>query len=268
MRKRYKTLIIVTVLQVFISHFAFGGCTLRDSISTSKNAICYGDSNGSATVGVKGGTKPYKYSWAPYGGTNATASHLVSQIYTVTVTDSNGCIATSTINIFSDPQQVISITYTAPSCLTCCDGSASATYSGGVAPWCCQSWSNGQKGFNDTALCAGTYTFCVLDGDGCEACDSVKIPTGPTAIEVISVSPAKCLVYPNPGNRVFTFSLGISNKKMQVEIYNMLGEKIYQATLIATDTKLDLGIQPQGIYLYHIITGSGEFLSGGEFIIE
>jgi len=61
---------------------------LRDSIVSS--------TSNSATVGAKGGTLPYNYSWnsAPIQ-TTATANSLSGGTYTVTVTDANGCAVTA-----------------------------------------------------------------------------------------------------------------------------------------------------------------------------
>jgi hypothetical protein len=60
---------------------------LRDSISSSS---CRSGKT-KATVGVKGGTSPYTYSWSPGGGTKATMSGLTNGTYTITVKDKNGC---------------------------------------------------------------------------------------------------------------------------------------------------------------------------------
>ncbi|MBS1617256.1 MAG: T9SS type A sorting domain-containing protein, partial [Bacteroidetes bacterium] len=49
---------------------------------------------GAITVTASGGTQPYAYHWTPGGGTTATISNLTSDLYTVTVTDANGCTAT------------------------------------------------------------------------------------------------------------------------------------------------------------------------------
>ncbi|MBC8643832.1 SprB repeat-containing protein [Flavobacterium lindanitolerans] len=57
----------------------------------STNVSCNGGNNGTATVAPTGGTPPYTYSWAPSGGTNATATGLGVGVYTVTVTDANLC---------------------------------------------------------------------------------------------------------------------------------------------------------------------------------
>jgi hypothetical protein len=67
--------------------------------ASQTNVSCNGGSNGSATVGVSGGTSGYTYAWAPSGGTAATASGLSAGTYTVTVTDANGCTATRNFTI-------------------------------------------------------------------------------------------------------------------------------------------------------------------------
>lgn len=66
---------------------------IRDSISISgcKN------NKGTATLGVKGGIPPYKYSWSPSGATSASATNLPNGKNSVTVTDNNGCQESQTL---------------------------------------------------------------------------------------------------------------------------------------------------------------------------
>ncbi|MCO6149732.1 SprB repeat-containing protein, partial [Flavobacterium sp. NRK1] len=61
------------------------------SIASQTNVACNGGSNGSATVTASGGTGTLAYSWAPSGGTAATATGLSAGTYTVTIEDANGC---------------------------------------------------------------------------------------------------------------------------------------------------------------------------------
>ncbi|MDM1405984.1 BspA family leucine-rich repeat surface protein, partial [Myroides marinus] len=58
-----------------------------------------GGTNGTATVTPSGGTAPYTYSWAPSGGTGATATGLAAGIYTVTITDANNCSILQSVTI-------------------------------------------------------------------------------------------------------------------------------------------------------------------------
>ena len=62
---------------------------------------------GTATISsVSDGTPPYNYNWTPSGGAGSTANGLTEGLYTVTVTDNNGCryedtVSVSNINVIS-----------------------------------------------------------------------------------------------------------------------------------------------------------------------
>src|SRR5438874_12290619 len=62
------------------------------------NTNC-GFNNGTATATASGGTGNLTYNWTPSGGTNANATGLAPGVYTVTVTDANGCTQTATVTI-------------------------------------------------------------------------------------------------------------------------------------------------------------------------
>ncbi|MBA3705295.1 MAG: T9SS type A sorting domain-containing protein, partial [Bacteroidetes bacterium] len=73
-------------------------------VSTSKtDATCPGCSDGTATALVSGGSGPYTYAWSPGGGTGATETGLSANIYTVCVTDMNGCTACSSVTVNEPP---------------------------------------------------------------------------------------------------------------------------------------------------------------------
>ena len=67
--------------------------------TTSMNASCATCCDGSATATATAGTAGYTYSWAPGGQTTPTATAICPGNYTVTVTDANGCTATSTVSV-------------------------------------------------------------------------------------------------------------------------------------------------------------------------
>ncbi len=62
------------------------------------NNGCYGQDNGFATVSAEGGSEPYNYAWNN-GATTQTANGLGSGTYNITITDANGCIAISSVEI-------------------------------------------------------------------------------------------------------------------------------------------------------------------------
>jgi hypothetical protein len=78
-------------------------------------------------------------------------------------------------------------------------------------------------------------------------------------------------IYPNPSNGQFTIQSSASGSQLLVlEIYNMLGEKIYAQSLsqVQDITTLNLNNQPSGIYLFRVITKNGDMVSEGKFVIQ
>lgn len=79
-----------------------------------------------------------------------------------------------------------------------------------------------------------------------------------------------CIVslYPNPNNGAFNITLQNLNSEHKIEIYDMLGELVYHATLDANRIAINLRNEPNGIYLYRISTEEGSITSAGKFIIQ
>ncbi|MEL1245946.1 choice-of-anchor J domain-containing protein [Flavobacterium sp. DGU11] len=161
--------------------------TLLNAMAAAQtNISCNGGSNGSATVAVTGGTPGYTYSWAPSGGTAATAAGLAAGTYTVTVTDANGCEATQAFAITQPTALTASpASQTNIACNGGSTGAATVTATGGTAPYT-YTWNNGAVTASVSGLAAGTYTATVTDANGCTATQSFTI-TQPTAL---TASPA------------------------------------------------------------------------------
>ncbi|HTB06000.1 MAG TPA: T9SS type A sorting domain-containing protein [Bacteroidia bacterium] len=82
-------------------------------------------------------------------------------------------------------------------------------------------------------------------------------------------SDASAKLFPNPNNGKFTIQLSEVYGKPTIEIYNVLGEKVYQQFSIPNSQfSIDLTNQPAGIYFYRVITESGSLISSGKVIIE
>jgi len=64
-----------------------------------------GSSDGTSSISASGGTTPYSYSWSPPPATGQTSSNisgLNSNLYTVIITDNNGCTITDNCSV-TDP---------------------------------------------------------------------------------------------------------------------------------------------------------------------
>ena len=186
------------------------GCTLDTSfiiqqpdtlimvVGSQTNVNCYGNTTGSATATVTGGTAPYSYSWntSPVQ-TSATALGLAAGTYTCTVTDANGCVETVDVTI-TQPASPLSVTINSISNVNCygdATGAASLNVSGGTAPYS-YSWttSPAQTTASATGLTAGSYTCIVTDAKGCIEVISTTItqPSAPLAASIASSLPVDC----------------------------------------------------------------------------
>lgn len=160
---------------------------LTSSISSSTDVSCFGLSDGAATVSTSGGTPPYSYNWSPRGGTAATATTLSSDVYSVQVTDLNGCITTSTVAISQPATLTATTTSTNVSCNGGSNGTATVTPAGGNPPFT-YFWSPvGGTTSNATGLPAGSYTVTVTDIKGCQVRKTVNI-TQPTALTYVTTN--------------------------------------------------------------------------------
>src|SRR6201999_2879049 len=88
----------------------------------------------------------YTYVWNPTGQTTATATNLCSGVYSVTVTDNNGCTITQSDTIVSPVVLVLGApVITDASCSNSSDGSIDISISGGGLPYT-YSWT-GPNGY-------------------------------------------------------------------------------------------------------------------------
>lgn len=179
------------------------GCTSLDSITITQppqlqtgvsttNVSCNGQCDGIATSNPTGGSSPYSYDWQPGGQTTPSISGLCAGSYTLTVTDINGCTATTTVTITQPNVLTVTLNASSLTCNSSCSATISASVSGGTASFN-YLWAPGnQTTATITNQCAGTYTCTVTDANGCIDTAIVTI-TQPTALSVTqSVTNVSC----------------------------------------------------------------------------
>jgi hypothetical protein len=169
--------------------------------TTITNVGCFGGNNGSATVtNPTGGTPPYTYQW----NTNPqqitqTATNLTAGSYMVTVTDTKGCTATSSVTITQPAQplsNVIGQTIQHAKCNGSSTGSVTVSNPIGGTPPYTYKWNSvpEQKTQIATNLSAGTYSVTVTDFNGCTATSfaTVNEPTKVTNVQASVVKNISC----------------------------------------------------------------------------
>ena len=160
------------------------------TITAQTNVACRNGNNGSATVSVSGGTPGYTYSWAPSGGTAATATGLYAGTYTVTITDANGCTATQLVTITQPATMLVASTSRTDA--TCNTGGETAVFpSGGTSPYS-YLWSNGATTQAITNLAAGPYSVVITDSNGCSITKNFTVSTTNTLTATTSQTDILC----------------------------------------------------------------------------
>ncbi|HRI26593.1 MAG TPA: choice-of-anchor L domain-containing protein [Chitinophagales bacterium] len=164
------------------------------NIGTVANATC-GNSNGSVTTVVSGGTGTITYSWSHNPGLNSPdATDLSAGDYFVTITDENSCIEVETVTIINIAGPTLQVTTIGTDFCGNGVGSLTVTPTGGTAPFN-YTWSAAGAPNNPTitGLTAGSYSVTITDDNGCTATQTATVPatTNPT-LTVTNETPASC----------------------------------------------------------------------------
>jgi len=87
---------------------------------------------------------------------------------------------------------------------------------------------------------------------------------------ISSVASSAFYLYPNPNSGEFIVKGEMLKVNSIIEVYNILGAKIYSNELSTFNSQLsiDLSNNASGIYLYRIITNNGELIKEGKLVIE
>ena len=226
------------------------------SASVTTNLNCNGSNNAAILSVPSGGASPYTYLWTG-GGTNSTKTGLSGGTYTITVTDIIGCSASAAVTVSEPAALVITPSSVNDNSNGACNGMASVSVGGGIAPYT-YSWSPG-GGTNDSinGKCPNRYCCVVTDSKGCK--DSICITiVNVTGIANINNS-STISIYPDPNNGSFTIA-GISNGQV-IELYDDLGQKLSNSIASNSSMSFDISNRVDGIYLIRILNKDGSLVT-------
>jgi gliding motility-associated-like protein len=180
------------------------GCTRDSTITltqpsnitattTKTNVSCFGGSNGTVQVAVAGGSTPYTYAWTGTTQTTASVTSLSAGLYTVTVTDSKGCMVMATANVTQPATISAAFSSIAPVCNNTATGSATVIVSGGTPPYS-YSWLTVPVRTTATAnlLNTGSYSVTITDAAGCILTAGTSVPQTPAVIVTLNAGPVSC----------------------------------------------------------------------------
>jgi gliding motility-associated-like protein len=123
------------------------------------------------------------YKWQD-GTTQRFLTAKKTDDYAVTVTNTEGCRASDTVNVVVAANPILAtVTVKKPQCFNQCNGEATAKGSGGFGAPFAYTWSGGRTGANLIGRCAGDIGLTVTDSKGCAYTSLITI-TQPSRIDV------------------------------------------------------------------------------------
>jgi hypothetical protein len=220
--------------------------------NTSTNVSCAGANTGSAMTTATGGVPGYSYLWSNGQMTNQLMN-APAGMYTVSVTDANGCVLTNTITL-TEPATAVSATVTDNG-----NGTATANVSGGVAPYTYM-WdpsTGNQTTMMATGLTAGNvYYVVVTDANGCSQVVSFQA----IALDVSAIDNISTLnMFPNPtsGNVFVDLNLE-AQSDVQIQITTVTGQTVMTQQFNQVQSskfELETTELPTGVYMVQFTIG-------------
>ncbi len=240
------------------------------------DSVCRGDT-GSFVHAISGGIKPYTYSWSPTNGLSCNNcpspifSGTVSTCYIVTVTDSNGCTATSHVCMKVNPMP--DVTLIKQSADTVCNTSGAILLFGNPNGGTYSGQGVYGKFFYPDSVPTNQYDLFYYSYTGTNGCtaiskDSVYVSIC-DGINTITGNNGGITIYPNPNNGEFMIqSSAPSTRGEAAEIFDVLGQLVKYEKLNTKNTLINLGAHANGLYLYKVITSNGNLISVGKIAVQ
>ncbi|WP_461305114.1 Ig-like domain-containing protein, partial [Aureisphaera sp.] len=170
-----------------------GTCRNLTVFASATPVTCNGDSDGTASSTVTGGSGSFTYLWNT-GATTASISGLSGGVYTVTVTDTvTQCTATANTTVNEPAALSSGIAVNNVLCFGEDTGSLDLTVTGGTSPYTFL-WNTGATTEDIDNLTAGTYSVTITDANGCTLSDSATVqqPASGLSISITAQTDILC----------------------------------------------------------------------------
>jgi gliding motility-associated-like protein len=206
------------------------------------NEACAGNSDGSISLTVNGGTPSYSYLWFD-NDASQNKSGLAQGNYAVTVSDNNGCSVIENYNVGIEPPLDLNGVVINPSCPPAADGEVNVSVSGGNGGYTFI-WSDNSTNVDAANLLPGDYDVTVTDSRGCTTTanfslsyqyqfDIIVSPTDTTIIKGLTTSIIVTANVNNSIGYVWTPAEGLSCTDCASPVARPLENTTYN--VVATD---------------------------------
>jgi len=226
-----------------------------------KEPSANGVSDGKISIDVLGGTGTLNFQWKKDGVNYATTQNITDLgvgVYTVTATDSNGCVSNTLTFTLQEPPP-LTVTFTLIQGILCNGntGSISAQGLGGSSAndnSYTYLWSNGSTNQSQLNILANSYTVTVTDSNGATVSDSYDLVEPQSILVTSTVTDVLC----NDGSDG-TITLGITGGTGAYTI------SWADDSTITTPTRTGL---TQGEYFYNISDANNCSVNGSVQVLQ
>ena len=247
-------------------------CTITDQVTvngsvppaasaSNDTTICEGSA---VMLTASGGTN---YSWDNGAGNDDTVSVSPTNttVYTVTVTDNNGCTAMEQVTVNVDQLAAASFTYN--------NTGTTVFFTNGSSNAISYSWDFGDGSPADnssdpsyTYTMDGTYLVTLIASNGCNSDTTTDIVVV-TSTGIKESEQAMLIVTPNPSQGIFSIS-GTALNEMSISIYDMHGKLVHVSNVAAGSFIGTIDITSFAKGVYHLRAISGNSITTKKIIIE
>jgi hypothetical protein len=253
------------------------GCTATDTATVTEVPVidpsaiithvdCFGNSTGMLQGSFQGGTPNYNMLWNPGGIQGTQLNNVQAGIYTLTVTDGNGCQEMGTFEV-TQPQALLASITESGYVLTV------SNPTGGTSPYS-YSWREQQQsaielGVDPTYIVSadGIYYVQVTDANGCLATSNSFEFNEVTGLIALPTS-AEIKIYPNPFREATTVDFGQRITEATIRIVDVYGKLIEVHELIDTDKYvIERTNKASGVYFMEISINK-QYLKNIKLVIQ
>ena len=160
--------------QAILRTYTVMGPTLLSISGIAKDVTCFGFKDGSVSTNSTGGNSNHKYLWNT-ANTNKDLTNIDKGMYTITVTDSKNCTASSSFNIKEPTRLDVTSVVTDNKCFGEALGKIIITATGGNTGPYKYEWDDQNNQQNRTNLKAATYMVSVTDSKNCLTSKTIKV---------------------------------------------------------------------------------------------
>ncbi|MBI5218086.1 MAG: PKD domain-containing protein [Bacteroidia bacterium] len=215
------------------------------TILTNTNVLCFGDTTGSASISVTGGTPLYSIVWSN-GELTQSVDSLTAGTYHVTVTDGHNCTVIDSVAITEPDPLTLTASVTNASAIIMPDGAIDLNVTGGT-PTYTYLWNNFETTQDISDLFTGNYSVTVTDANGCTDDTIIFVDFSDKVNSLSSDNVIK--IYPNPTSGL----LYITNaENTTIELANIIGEVLITVKNPSAMNTFDLSKLAKGNYFIRI----------------